>query len=185
MNSLDLSPRAFRHRWKAQRIEAILPFIHHHQAIACARDTEDSEGQLLCEDEWLLLTRVQERDYPSLLSAVRRMSKNLGSQLQPHNASTSLQACLKLLEASETPCTHGTWKENDQQFLSLNRAPCQHKGQALWCDYWEEAIDGFLEGFMGGSPEKHLSFHHQEGSPSNSSCRNILMPLEPCPGCSS
>lgn len=142
----------FYARWKSSRTAAIRAVIAPSNPM-----THDTH------DETDLLMRVEEKDRDPVLKNVFDNSRKLGiSVVRYLGLSWETSDMADILKHAPMPCLHGEWQPTLTGVM-LQRAGCLAVKQlgAFYCDYWREALDGFVMG-VGVSERyaRHASVGH-------------------------
>lgn len=123
-------------------------------------------------DESSLLARIDESQRDLLLRQVFDNSRKLGLSLVKYLGMTwEVSDLIEILPHLELPCFAGSWYLHNDAYI-LQRAGCvslQTAGR-FGCDYWREALDGFV---MGVGDAERLARHRSKGH-GDDECFDIL-----------
>ncbi len=161
------SAEDLRCRWLLARVSAL------EKALGMDRRAGGMSIELLIPYEFELLELVKTEEVKEdALRNVFDHSRQLGMSLVRYLKHTfELSDLAEILPLMGSPCFAATWKVHNQAFV-LARSGCSANGakKSLHCDYWREALDGFV---MGVGNDERLARHRSQGH-GDADCQDIL-----------
>jgi hypothetical protein len=173
---LDLplfSTEDLRCRWLLARVAALEKTLglDHRAGGMSMEKINFYERELLAQIEEAQGTDLELKD--SLLRLVFDHSRQLGISLVRYlNHSFELSDLVEILPELGSPCFTAKWKAHNQAF-TLTRKGCTINialNKSFQCDYWREALDGFV---MGVGNDERLARHCSMGH-GDSECQDVL-----------
>lgn len=118
------------------------------------------------------LAAVPEELQSQVLRRVFDCSRKLGLSLSKYfNLSLEISDFAELASLAKIPCFYGKWNKHNEA-LVLERKGCSELSlfKSFGCDYWREALDGFV---MGAGETERLARHRSQGH-GDSECVDVL-----------
>jgi hypothetical protein len=161
------SPEDLRCRWLLARVASL------EKALGLDRRAGGMSIDLLIPYELELLVQIKTEEVTeTVLRNVFDHSRQLGMSLVRYLKHTfELSDLAEIIPSLGSPCFAGNWRIHNQAYV-LTRLGCSSNGaRKSWhCDYWREALDGFV---MGVGNDERLARHRSQGH-GDSDCQDIL-----------
>ena len=151
------------HRWLLARLSAF-------------QSNLDVSGEKTAALELELLRCIETQDHDSTLRRVFDNSRKLGLSFARHLGLTlELSDLTWLLPEMKIPCFSGSWKiHNSSRVLSRGGCSALNQSSSFSCDFWREALDGFV---MGVGDNERLARHRSMGH-GDQECLDVLFAEE-------
>jgi hypothetical protein len=161
-------------RWESARLSAIRSVLAPELIPQTARPYGAASFP-----ELELLKSVAPESRDKLLRAVFDASRKLGlSFARFHRISLEISDLAELMPKMGSFCFQGNWKtHNSAQVLERQGCTALKELGSLGCDYWREALDGFV---MGAGENERLARHRSQGH-GDSECVDVLFTEEVAP----